>query len=81
MNRPATKQSPPAVTADVKTSGEARKMRSLVNSYVDLALPRWLHADIALQSDARGRCSRRLYTAHPGYRAYVEFHARRAATL
>jgi hypothetical protein len=52
-----TNQSPPPIAADVKRSSGAMKMRSLVNSDVDLALPRCLPAVSALRSCARKRRS------------------------
>ena len=77
----ARKQSPPAILVDVKTSGEAAKMRSLLNSDVDLALPRRVRVVNALHACARRWRSKRLHSAHHGNRAYVEFHARRAAAF
>jgi hypothetical protein len=54
---PLEKQSLPAVATDVETIGAAKKMRSLLNSDVNLALPRCLPADNGLSSRLRRRCS------------------------
>jgi len=50
---PLEKQSLAAAATDVKTIGAAKKMRSLLNSDVNLALPRYLPADSGLHSRLR----------------------------
>ena len=57
LMEPLEKQSLPAAATDVKTIGAARKMRSLLNSDVNLALPRYLPADSGLHSRLRRWCS------------------------
>ena len=54
---PLEKQSLPTAGTDVKTIGAAKKMRSLLNSDVNLALPRYLPADSGLHSRLRRWCS------------------------
>ena len=56
-NGAAGKQSPPAVATDVKTLGGAMEMRSLLNSDVNLAVPRCLPANSGLRSRLRRWCS------------------------
>ena len=76
------KKSPQLIAADVKTSGGAIKMRSLVNSDVDRALSYGLlHIDDGGHSGASGWCSRRLHAAHRRYGARVELDARRVAIV
>src|SRR5256885_13715477 len=78
---PLEKQSLPTAGTDVKTIGAAKKMRSLLNSDVNLALPRYLPADSGLHSRLRRWSSSRLYAAHCWYCAHIEFKARRASAL